>query len=89
MIYKGVFLKSAEILPTRLCNNVEDYAQLKKIVAVILFFDIGFFKYFFRVLHEASSSSLKFLHNFQKHPVYNNRIGFFFSTVLLSQFDGN
>jgi hypothetical protein len=93
MIYKGVFLKSAEILPTRLCNNVEDYAQLKKNVAqkinVILFFDIGFFKYFFRVLHEASSSSLKFLHNFQKHPVYNNRIGFFFSTVLLSQFDGN
>jgi hypothetical protein len=34
--------------------------QFKKIVAqkinVILFFDIEFFKYFFRVLHEASSS---------------------------------
>jgi hypothetical protein len=27
---------------------------------VILFFDIEFFKYFFRVLHEASSSWLKF-----------------------------
>jgi hypothetical protein len=24
MIYKGVFLKCAEILPTRLCDNVED-----------------------------------------------------------------
>jgi hypothetical protein len=30
-----------------------------------------FFKYFFRVLHEASSSWLKFLHNFQKHPIDN------------------
>jgi hypothetical protein len=72
MIYKGVFLKCAEILP-RLWNNVEDLKQLKKIVAqkinVILFFDIEFFKYFFRVLHEASSSWLKFLHIFQKHPV--------------------
>jgi hypothetical protein len=29
-----------------------------------------FFKYFFRVLHEASSSWLKFVHAFQKHPVY-------------------
>jgi hypothetical protein len=48
---------------------------IKKIVAqkinVILFFDIEFFKYFFRVLHEASSSCLKFLPAFQKHPVYN------------------
>jgi hypothetical protein len=47
---------------------------IKKIVAqkinVILFFDIEFFKYFFRVLHEASSSWLKFLQNFQKQPVY-------------------
>jgi hypothetical protein len=47
---------------------------IKKIVAqkinVILFFDIEFFKYFFRVLHEASSSWLKFLQNFQKHSVY-------------------
>jgi hypothetical protein len=46
----------------------------KKIVAqkinVILFFDVEFFKYFFRVLHDASSSWLKFLHTFQKHPVY-------------------
>jgi hypothetical protein len=46
---------------------------IKKIVAqkinVILFFDIEIFKYFFRVLHEASSSLLKFLHNFQNHPV--------------------
>jgi hypothetical protein len=30
-----------------------------------LFFDIEFFKYFFRVLHEASSSWLKFGHAFQ------------------------
>jgi hypothetical protein len=47
---------------------------IKKKVAqkinVILFFDIEFSKYFFRVLHEASSSWLKFLHNFQKHPVF-------------------
>jgi hypothetical protein len=47
--------------------------KLKKNVAqkinVILFFDIEFCKYFFRVLHEASSSWLKFLHTFQKHPV--------------------
>jgi hypothetical protein len=42
---------------------------IKKIVAQkindILFFDIEFFKYFFRVLHEASSSWLKYLYNFQ------------------------
>jgi hypothetical protein len=59
-----------ENLPTRLWDNVE----FKKIVAqkinVILFFDIEFFKYFFRVLHEAGSSWLKFGHAFQKHPVY-------------------
>jgi hypothetical protein len=93
MIYKDVFLKCAEISPAGLWNNVEDWKQLKKIVAqginVILFFDIEFFKYFFRVLHEAGGSSLEFLHNFQKHPVYNDRIGYLFSTVLLSQFDGN
>jgi hypothetical protein len=34
------------------------------------YFLTEFFKYFFRVLHEASSSWLKFLHAFQKHPVY-------------------
>jgi hypothetical protein len=53
---QGIFLKCAE-------------KQLKKIVAqkinVILFFDIEFFRYFFRVLHEASSSWLKYLYNFQ------------------------
>jgi hypothetical protein len=42
---------------------------IKKIVAQkindILFFDIEFFKYFFRVLHEATSSWLKYLYNFQ------------------------
>jgi hypothetical protein len=38
---------------------------------VILFFDIEFFKYFFRVLHEASSSWLKFCRTFQKHPVHS------------------
>jgi hypothetical protein len=73
---QGVFLKCAEFLPTRLWNNVEDEKQLKKIVAqkinVILFFDIEFFKYFFRVLHEASSSWLKFLHNLQNYPVFLN-----------------
>jgi hypothetical protein len=30
---KGLFLKCAEILPTRLFDNVEDQKQLKKIVA--------------------------------------------------------
>jgi hypothetical protein len=29
----------------------------------------GFFKYFFRVLHEVRSLWLKFLHAFQKHSV--------------------
>jgi hypothetical protein len=33
------------------------------------YFLTEFFKYFFRVLHEASSSLLKYLHNFQNHPV--------------------
>jgi hypothetical protein len=32
---------------------------------VIFFFYIEFFKYFFRVLHEASSSWLKFVRSFQ------------------------
>jgi hypothetical protein len=36
----------------------------------LFYFLTEFFKYFFRVLHEASSSWLKCLHNFQKHPVY-------------------
>jgi hypothetical protein len=41
---------------------------IKKIVAQkinAIFFDIEFFKYFFRVLHEASSSWSKFGHTFQ------------------------
>jgi hypothetical protein len=38
---------------------------------VNLFFDIEFFKYFFRVLHETSSSWLKLFRAFQLHPVYN------------------
>jgi hypothetical protein len=33
------------------------------------YFLTEFFRYFFRVLHEASSSWLKFVHLFQKHPV--------------------
>jgi hypothetical protein len=45
----------------------------KKIVPqklnVILFFDIEFFGYFFRVLHEASSSWLNFCRAFQGHSV--------------------
>jgi hypothetical protein len=44
---------------------------IKKNVAqkmnAILFFDIGFFKYF---LHETSSSWLKFGHAFQLHPLF-------------------
>jgi hypothetical protein len=58
------------ILPTRLWNNVEDQKLFKKNVAQkIIYFLTEFFKYFFRVPHEASSSWLKFLHNFQNHPV--------------------
>jgi hypothetical protein len=64
------------MLNPALCRNftyevVEQRGRLKAIkknvaqkINVILSF-----KYFFRVLHEASSSWLKFLHNFQKHPV--------------------
>jgi hypothetical protein len=66
---QGVFLECAEILPTRLFDSVEYKKQLKKIVArginVILFFDIEFFFYFFRVLHEAGGSWLECLCNFQ------------------------
>jgi hypothetical protein len=36
---------------------------------VILFLDIAFFKYFFRVLHEASSSWLKLCWFILGHPV--------------------
>jgi hypothetical protein len=44
MIYKGVFLKCAEILPTRLWDNVEDQKQLRKVVpqklnVIFFFFD--------------------------------------------------
>jgi hypothetical protein len=61
MIYKGVFLK---------CRNftyevVGQRRRLKAIkknvpqkVNVILFFDIEFLKYFFRVLHEALSMKI-------------------------------
>jgi hypothetical protein len=64
-----------------MCRNftyevVEQRRRLKAIkkkvaqkINVILFFDTDFLKYFFRVLHEASSSWLKFVHNFQKHPL--------------------
>jgi hypothetical protein len=38
-------------------------------INVNLFFDIAFFKYFFRVLHEASSSWLKLFRVFRLHPV--------------------
>jgi hypothetical protein len=33
------------------------------------YFLTEFFRYFFRVLHEASSSWLKYLYNFQEHTV--------------------
>jgi hypothetical protein len=51
---------------------------MKKIVAqkinVILFFDIEFFTYFFRVLHEASSSWLKFVHISKTPCIYKFEI---------------
>jgi hypothetical protein len=52
---QGVFLKCAEILRKIIAQKIN----------VILFCDIEFFRYFFRVLHEASSSWLKYLYNFQ------------------------
>jgi hypothetical protein len=56
-------------------DNVEDQKQLKKIVPqklnVILFFDTDFFKYFFRVLHEASNSWLKLCWFILGHSVCN------------------
>jgi hypothetical protein len=36
---------------------------------MLFYFLTEFFRYFFRVLHEASSSWLKFMHAFQKHSV--------------------
>jgi hypothetical protein len=60
MIYKGVFLKYAEIFTYEVVGQRRRLKAIKKNVAqkinVILFFDIEFLKYFFRVLHEASSS---------------------------------
>jgi hypothetical protein len=35
-----------------------------------IYFLTEFFKYFFRVLHEASSSRLKFGRTFIQHPVF-------------------
>jgi hypothetical protein len=69
-----------------LCRNKKKIVAQK--INVILFFDIEFFKYFFRILHEASSSWLKFLHNFQKHPVYKLvTIKFFLSGIQLIFYD--
>jgi hypothetical protein len=66
---QGEFLECAEILPTRLFDGVEGWRRLKRIVAqkihVFLFFDIEFFRYFFRVLREASGSLLEYLYGFQ------------------------
>jgi hypothetical protein len=57
-----------------MCRNFtyEVVGQRRKLKAinVILFFDVEFFRYFFRVLREASSSWLKFVHAFQKYPVF-------------------
>jgi hypothetical protein len=57
------------MLSAGLFDSVEDWKRQKRVVArkinVILFFDIEFFGYFFRVLHEAGSSWLQFGHAFQ------------------------
>jgi hypothetical protein len=58
---QGVFLKCAEILSTRLFDNVED---VEKNCSSKNKFLTELFRYFFRVLHEASSSWLKYLYNF-------------------------
>jgi hypothetical protein len=62
-----------QILTTSYWLHVELGKNIKKIICqkqfkkknVMLFFDLEFFKYFFRVLHEASRSWLKFGHTFQ------------------------
>jgi hypothetical protein len=60
---------------------------IKKIVPqklnIILFFDIEFFKYFFRVLHEASSSWLKFCRGFQGHCIVMDFCSLFLLRIYL------
>jgi hypothetical protein len=62
MIYK-VYFKNVSFI-YEVVGQRRRLKAVKKIVLqklnVNLFFDIEFFKYFFRVLHEASSSRLKF-----------------------------
>jgi hypothetical protein len=57
MIYKGVFLKcrnfTYEVVGQRRRQAIKKNVPQK--LNVVLFFDIEFFKYFFRVLHEALS----------------------------------
>jgi hypothetical protein len=59
MVYKGVF-KICRNFNYEVVGQRRKLKAIKKIVAqkinVILNFDIEFFKYFFRVLHEVSSS---------------------------------
>jgi hypothetical protein len=58
---------------------------IKKIVPqklnFILIFVREFFKYFFGVLHEASSSWLKYCRAFQGHPVYHNKTLYYHMSV--------
>jgi hypothetical protein len=74
--YQGnrVFYKMCRNFTYEVVGQRRSVKQLKKIVAqklnVNLFFDIEFFKYFFRVLHEASSSWLKLFRVFRLHPVF-------------------
>jgi hypothetical protein len=56
-----------------MCRNftyevVEQRRRLKAIKKIVA--QTECFKYFFRVLHEASSSWLKYLHYFRSRPVY-------------------
>jgi hypothetical protein len=58
----------------------------KKMSIVNLFFDIECFKYFFRVLHEASSSWLKLFRVFRLHPVYINKRQCWYTQKVLDRF---
>jgi hypothetical protein len=73
MIYvQGCIFKMCRNFTYEVVGQRRRLKAIKKIVPqklnVILFFDIEFFKYFFRVL--PSSSWLKFCSAFQGHSVY-------------------
>jgi hypothetical protein len=80
ILYTGCIFKMCRNFIYEVVEQRRRLKAIKKIVAKkivaqkikvgTLFFDIAFLKYFFPVLHEASSSWLQFVDAFQQHPVY-------------------